>query len=1014
VITPTILAGRSEHAPRGAKTSLKIAETVSHYRILTKLGQGGMGVVFKAQDLRLDRPVALKFLPAHLRADAAASERFVQEARTASALDHPNICTIYEIDETPDGQMFIAMAYYGGEPLNQTIARGPLPILEAVDVAVQVARGLARAHAKGIVHRDIKSGNVIVTQDRQVKIVDFGLARLLGASLVTTAGSTAGTIAYMSPEQARGEPVDRRADLWSLAAVLYEMVTGELPFKGGHPQAVLHAILSGNRRPMGSLVPGVPEALERIVDQAFATKIEERFQDADQVLSRLVALRGDLTDPQPITREYPIPAGRKRDASGGRRFVIALAALAPLIAGVVLWRSRSPPGERVPPGPTTTTVAVLPFSYRGSEEYRYLGEGIIDLLSAKLDGAGAVRSIDPRAIVGLASGKRGQPFDPESGQRAADGLGAGRYVLGSIVEVGGRLQIDAALYETQGRTVVAKAAKQGQVSQTFDLVDQLALGLLAGLGEGSSGRIDRAAAVTTSSLPALKAYLDGENAFQRGDFQSSVEAFQRAVRLDSGFALAWYRLSIALEWKGTPQELQQNAAEQAYRNADRLTRRERKLLEALRVWRDGRSKEAKQLYLAIVREYPDEIEGWYQLGEVLFHRNGLYGMSFVESRDAFERVLALEPRHFASMIHLARIEAFVGQTREADALIDRFLGLSREAQDRNLEIRALRAFYAPGRGGDKDAVLAELQHADGASLGMTFTEVSLYGRNLQGAEQIARIMAAPSHRPTVQSFGHVAIAHIRLAQGRWSEARRELSVLSQVDPWAAQEYRALFAGLPFLPVSQGELAEIKDGLERLDPKAILRPEDPSVFIDTHRDIHPLIRRYLLAVVSARMGELGRGDQMVSEMKSGEYSTEYRGLATDLTLAAQAQLDRARGKPAEALAELERVPSETKNPLESPILALAYERFTRGQLLFEAGRYQEASVWFDHIAESSVFEFVYSPVAHLWLGEICEKLGQSKEAADHYARFIDAWQGCDEALRPMVELARRKVPVATQR
>jgi serine/threonine protein kinase/tetratricopeptide (TPR) repeat protein len=985
---------------------LKIAERVSHYRVLTKLGQGGMGVVYKAQDLRLGRPVALKFLAHHLSANTPASQRFLQEARTASALDHPNICTIYEVDETDDGQTFIAMAYYGGEALNKRIAMGRLPIVEALDIAVQAARGLAQAHARGIVHRDIKPGNIVVTESGQVKILDFGLARLVGEDHVTAPGSTLGTAAYMSPEQARGDEVDHQTDLWSLAVVLYEMVTGELPFKGGHPQAVIHSVLNRQPSRISSLVPAAPPELDRIFDRALAKDPSARFQNAEEFLSQLVALGPDLTDSLPTTaRKAPGPA---RSAHPRRWLLFLTAVLVPFLAALAFWRSRPPPSER-PPGTAGTSIAVFPFSYRGSEEFRYLGEGLVDLLSAKLDGAGGVRSIDPRAIVGLASGKGSEAFDPERGRFAAERLGASRYVLGSLVEIGGRLQIHASLYDVHGRqTAVAQVTSQGQASQTFDLVDQLALRLLAALGEGgSSERIDRVAAVTTSSLPALKAYLDGESAFQRGDFQSSVEALQRAVELDSGFALAWYRLSIALEWKGTPQDLQENAAEQAYRHPERLTGRERRLLEALRVWRSGHSKEAKQLYLAIVQSYPDEVEGWYQLGEVLFHRNGLYGFPFSESREAFERVLSLEPNHFASMLHLARIEAFEGRHLEMNALIDRFLGLSKEAAERNLEIRALRAFCVVSPSPDKDAVLAQLERADGASLAMAFTEVSLYGKSLQGAEGIARIMMAPSQRPTVRSFGHVALAHIRLAQGRWNEAKQVLSALSQLDPWAAQEYRALFATLPFLPVPEGELAAVRDGLERLDPKTTLRVEDRAVFVDTHHDLHPLLRAYLLATVSARMGDLRRGDTYAGQIERQTFPVEYRGLAADLTLGARAQLDRARGRPADALARLEQIPSETKNPLESPIIALAYERFTRAQLLFEAGRQQEALAFYDHIAESSIFEFVYLPISHLWQGEIDEHLGKPREAAEHYARFVDAWQACDEPLRPMVELARRK-------
>jgi serine/threonine protein kinase len=221
-----------------------IGQQIAHYKILEKLGSGGMGTVYKAQDTKLDRFVALKFLPQHLNQAEEEKKRFIHEAKAASALDHPNICTIYEIDETAEGQMFIAMACYDGESLKEKIERGPLLIGETIDIAMQIAGGLAKAHSKEIVHRDIKPANILLTEDDQVKIVDFGLAKLTGHTQLTKEGTTLGTAAYMSPEQAQGADVDHRTDIWALGAVLYEMVTGQQPFKGDYEQAVIYSILN--------------------------------------------------------------------------------------------------------------------------------------------------------------------------------------------------------------------------------------------------------------------------------------------------------------------------------------------------------------------------------------------------------------------------------------------------------------------------------------------------------------------------------------------------------------------------------------------------------------------------------------------------------------------------------------------------------------------------------------------------------------------------------------------------
>ena len=217
-------------------------QDLSHYRILERLGGGGMGVVYRALDTKLQRHVALKFLPLDMTRDDEARQRFVQEAQAASALDHPNICTVHEIDATPDGQLFIAMAYYDGTTLKKLIEDGPLPVAKAVDIAHQVARGLAKAHAAGIVHRDIKPANVMVTQDGFVKVVDFGIAKLLGVTGGTRDGSTLGTVSYMAPEQVAGDDAVPQSDLWAVGVLLYEMLTGRVPFPGQSPWAVMNSI----------------------------------------------------------------------------------------------------------------------------------------------------------------------------------------------------------------------------------------------------------------------------------------------------------------------------------------------------------------------------------------------------------------------------------------------------------------------------------------------------------------------------------------------------------------------------------------------------------------------------------------------------------------------------------------------------------------------------------------------------------------------------------------------------
>jgi serine/threonine protein kinase/cephalosporin-C deacetylase-like acetyl esterase len=276
----------------------RIGQIVSHYRILEKLGEGGMGVVYKAQDLRLERKVALKFLPTHLSPNEEEKERFIREAKAALALDHPNIGTIHEVADTEDGQMFIVMAYYEGETLKQKIESGPLSVKEAVDIAAQIAQGLANAHSQQIVHRDVKPGNVLVTPEGLVKIIDFGLAKLGGLTRITKTHTTMGTVAYMSPEQARGEEVDQRADVWALGVVLYEMLSGQLPFSGTHAEAIIHAILTAKPKPLKQLREDAPAEIDRMIQRALEKDLKSRYASAAEVLKDLSEYQSSLTLPE--------------------------------------------------------------------------------------------------------------------------------------------------------------------------------------------------------------------------------------------------------------------------------------------------------------------------------------------------------------------------------------------------------------------------------------------------------------------------------------------------------------------------------------------------------------------------------------------------------------------------------------------------------------------------------------------------------------------------------------------
>jgi len=501
-----------------------IGQTISHYKILEKLGEGGMGVVYKAHDTKLDRLVALKFLPAQLAASEQDKQRFTHEAKAASALDHPNICNVHEIDETPDGQVFIVMAIYEGTPLNRKIEKGPLKIDEAVDVAIQAAEGLQAAHEKGIVHRDVKSSNIMVTDKGRAVIMDFGLAHSRGMSKLTKTGSTLGTVPYMSPEQARGEKVDHRTDIWSLGVVLYEMLTGQLPFRSEYQEAIVYSILNESPQPLTGMRSGIPMALEAIVNKCIEKNASDRYQHADELIVDLRRVRSQTSKEVVVPKPFLWARSRMLIYGGA---VVVLAVF--VFLALPLFKGKN---ERI------TSLAVLPLeNLSGDSEQEYFAEGITDALITEL---GQISALRVRSRTSVMKYKKTEKSLPEIAQE----LNADIVVEGSVLRSGEKVRITAKLiHAAEDRQLWVKSYQRdigGFLLLQSEIVQDITRQIGIRLSEEVRFQLANRRAVNPK---ALDVYL-------KGVYSGDKEYFNQAIKLDPDFALAYTRIADGYFFSG--------------------------------------------------------------------------------------------------------------------------------------------------------------------------------------------------------------------------------------------------------------------------------------------------------------------------------------------------------------------------------------------------------------------------------------------------------------------------------
>jgi eukaryotic-like serine/threonine-protein kinase len=622
---------------------------------------GGMSRVFVARETALGRTVVLKVLPPELAAGLS-SDRFRREIQIAATLQHPHIVPLLSAGEAGE-YVYYTMPLVDGESLRARLEReGELPVATATRIFAEVLRALVCAHRHGIIHRDIKPDNILLSQD-EAQVTDFGIAKAITASAeqgtVTSAGVALGTPHYMAPEQAAADPTtDARADLYSLGVVAYEMLAGHPPFQGRTAAQILGAHAVQQPVPIRQRRAAVPPALDTLIMRLLEKRPSDRPQSADQVLRLLEAAEHS---PEVPTTATAVPNRQRR---GYTRW-LAVAGVATLALILALATTS---GRKLPPSVDRAVVAVAPFRVNGAgSSLGYLREGMVDLLAAKLGGTAGMRAVDPRTLLAAWRRKAGLNEDLEQKDAidVAQRIGAGRLIQGDVVGTGRQITINAEMLEPPGARVAVRASVDGSIDSLPRLVDQLAGKLLAlQAGEGEQ----RLASLTSTSLPALRAYLEGQALMRRGQFIKASAEFKRALQYDSTFALAGLGLSRSGAWFG--QASNDSGAALAWNHREKLGPADRALLAIYvgdrfpgpRPWKVGIAAAEKFVQMA-----PDNPEAWHELADALYHFGALVGIpdALQRSAQAFARSLALDSSFVPAREHGTALALALGDTAGA-------------------------------------------------------------------------------------------------------------------------------------------------------------------------------------------------------------------------------------------------------------------------------------------------------------------------------------------------------------
>jgi serine/threonine protein kinase/predicted Zn-dependent protease len=969
-----------------------IGKTISHYKILEKLGEGGMGVVYKAQDTKLDRIVALKFLPQHLTSDPVEKERFVHEAKAASALNHTNITTIYEIDEF-EGQMFIVMEYCEGRTLKRIIEKETLSVRKVLDIGIQICEGLTIAHEKGIVHRDIKSDNIMLTPRGQVKIMDFGLAKLKGATRLTKTRSTLGTAAYMSPEQAQGEEVDQRSDIFSFGVVLYELLTGRLPFEGEHQAAIIYSIINEEPQPVARFNNQVSAKLEDMVFKALAKDKEERYQHIDDLLADLRREKKGLEyiKTAQIPKEAVAPKPKKKLLP----FIVPASIV--FIVALIFLILKPFKFEVVPEKGAVAKENSLAIMYFENlvdrEDKERLGEIVTNLLITGLSESQYLNVVSSQRLYDILKllGKEGvKVIDKNVASQVATKAGAKWMLLGSILQVEPQVILTSQLVEVESGRVLSSERITGEPGEKiFSMVDKLTVEVKKDLSlpaQAQKEETPKVADVTTHSPEAYRYYLEGGDYLYKMYTAEAEKSFRKALEFDSTFAMAYLWLATGVG-TGTEEE-QKRLIAKAVKYSDKVSQKEKYYIKSQEANILGNYNQAIKELQKIVERYPDEKLAFLMIGGIYWDNL----REFEESVRYLNKAIEIDPLYKLAYNTLAYVYNDIGDFDKSIWAINKYISLAPDEPnpyDSRADLYAYNGKIDQAIESYKKAL--EIKPDFYMSL-PKLGDMYLFRKDYAQAESCFATLSSSSEK-LWRSIGRLYLVLIPLYQGKLEDALKVLDdgIAGDRMEQAEGEMNAYkHFGKASIYEEQKKMAlalkEAEIGIEILK-KA--KPNDPVYGRDGY------------AYFLVKSGRIAEAEELAGALKKdleGKDSTLMHSYWWTL-----GEIELAKGDTNMALSYLEKVYKESPTPSFSLRSHLA-------EIYLKKGRLEEAVAELEKALSRYDADRVWATMAvkaYYLLGLAYEKSGWKKKAIEKYEEFLDIWKNADPGIKE-VEDAKERV------